>query len=75
MGIVCRWLYSIGTADGSLPALTGLLVDHAKLWADPQATLLIFLPMKIKKNNYFIMFIHYKYMLQLQIRTYSLYFM
>lgn len=29
---------------GSLPALAGLLVDQAKVWAEPQATLLIFLP-------------------------------
>ena len=34
----------MGMAVGSLPALTGLLVDQARLWAEPQATRLIFLP-------------------------------
>jgi hypothetical protein len=43
------WLYSMGIEFGILPALTGLLVDQAKLCADPHATLLIFLPGLIKK--------------------------
>ena len=34
----------MGTAAGSFPADTGCAVDQARVWADPQATLLIFLP-------------------------------
>ena len=35
---------------GSLPALTGLLVDQATVWADPHATLVIFLSAKDKSQ-------------------------
>lgn len=41
----------MGMEFGILPALTGLLVDQARLCADPQATLLIFLPVVKKKNT------------------------
>ena len=41
----------MGMAVGSLPALTGLLVDQARLWAEPQATRLIFLPVKIEYHT------------------------
>ena len=34
----------MGTAAGRRPALTGLWVDQARLWAEPHATRLIFLP-------------------------------
>lgn len=37
------WIQS-STCAGSLPALVGLLVDQARVWAEPHATLLIFLP-------------------------------
>lgn len=37
-------LSECSTWAGSFPALVGLLVDQARVWADPQATLLIFLP-------------------------------
>lgn len=50
IGMFCRWLYSMGMAEGSFPALTALLVDQAKLWADPQATRFIFFPMFQKKK-------------------------
>ena len=44
IGKAWRWFNSIGTTVGNLPADTGLCVDHAKLWAEPHATRLIFLP-------------------------------
>ena len=48
--ISCRISYSSGTAVGSLLVATGLFVDQAKVWADPQATRLIFLPCKAATN-------------------------
>ena len=36
----------MGIAGGRRPAFTGLLVDQDRLWADPHATRLIFLPTK-----------------------------
>lgn len=41
-----RWLYSIGISEGSFPALVGLDVDHAIVWADPHATPDIFFPLE-----------------------------
>ena len=48
--ISCRISYSSGTAVGSLLVATGLFVDQAKVWADPQATRFIFLPCKAATN-------------------------
>lgn len=36
--------YSNGAKFGSLVHTLELLVDHAKVWAEPQATLVIFFP-------------------------------
>ena len=66
IGMFCMWLYSMGIEFGILPALTGLLVDQARLCADPQATLLIFLPGLNKKytdtvlhcKNYYTIYIY-----------------
>ena len=38
------------TEAGNLLVATGLLVDQAKVWAEPQATRLIFLPCKAATN-------------------------
>ena len=50
IGMCCTWLYSIGITVGRRPAFTGLFVDHARLWAEPQATRLIFLPVPRNKQ-------------------------
>ena len=42
----------MGTAAGRRPALTGLWVDQARLWAEPHATRLIFLPAGEKKTMF-----------------------
>ena len=39
------------TFEGSFEVATGLFVDQAKVWAEPQATLLIFLPCKAATNR------------------------
>lgn len=58
--IDCKWLYSSGTTEGNFPALTGLLVDQARLCADPQATLFIFLPKKKIENEIWWQIYKYK---------------
>ena len=52
---LCRWFSSMGIAVGSRPALTGLWVDQARLWAEPHATRLIFLPVIGNSRNIYLL--------------------
>lgn len=47
----------MGMSVGSRPAFTGLLVDQARLCAEPQATRLIFLPERLKHTSMNIIFL------------------